>query len=337
MNPPLQFATLDETLHALGLLTVPRIHGVRLDVAIVGRNEDEAPPLVAPVPAPPPGAISGQGLRLEDIEADSTQAALLQRGKQILLVDQRSPRGIHQDGAGLHLLEFLARHDTARAGREHVVHAQHVGGAEQLLLRRRDLEASLGETAGFGGFIGFLLCQAGAPREHVHAEAQLARHGGLRAESAQAQQAQGLAAQRRHQARLPALPVRAGRDVGVPADDVLRQSQDQRPGLLVRRVVTLHRVGLALRPHHRDAQLGRRRDVDRRVAHPRRHQQLEIRQLAEHRPRELRAFTHRRYDREGLQPRNQLRMLGLDFRVQRRWEAVDFEAGVGCLEWFEVT
>lgn len=300
------------------------------------RDQHQTPTLGAPVSVSPPGTLPGQGLVLKDIEADAADLAPFQRVQQVLFVNQRAPRRVHQDRAGLHLRELCCGDDAARPRREHVVDAEDVGAAEQVFLGGCDLEGSRGEAARLGGLVGLLLRQARAPCQHVHAEAQLARDGGLGAEPSEAQEAQRFAAQRRHESRLPAASVGAGRDVGGAADDVLGESQDQRPRLLVGRVVACRRVGFGFGAHHGDAELRRGRDVDGRVAHPCRHQELELRELAQHRARELRAFSHRRDDREGLQPRDQLGVLRLDFGVECAWEVLDFKVWVRAFERLKV-
>ena len=111
--------------------------------------------------------------------------------------------------------------------------------------------------------------------------------GNLAAEVAETDDAEPGARELEAEGVLPA----AGADLAVFGNDVAGQREDQAPGELG------GRSPQATGASHFDAELATRVEVDRRVGHPGRDEQLEAGARLEQLTRERRAFTHRDDDR----------------------------------------
>ena len=132
---------------------------------------------------------------------------------------------------------------------------------------------------------GVLGLQVLAPGDDVHAEGE-ADLGDLAAELAQADDPEPRTRELEAERALPT----AVADVAVFSTDVPREGEDQAPGQLGRRHPQ------AGRSPHLDAQLATGVEVDRRVRHPRRDEQLEAGRVGQHPAGERRPFTHRDHD-----------------------------------------
>ena len=105
--------------------------------------------------------VRRQRLLVVDVEARAGDAALLQRGDQRRLVDQRPAAGVHEERARLHPRELGRADDAARAVRQDEVQGHHVGlraAASSLSTRVRADRR------------GALVGQVRAPGDHLHAE-----------------------------------------------------------------------------------------------------------------------------------------------------------------------
>ncbi len=210
------------------------------------RRQEHLAATVDPPRGRAPPAVRGQRLDLEDVQGRDADAALLQRVEQVLLDDERPPGRVDKDGPGLEQRQVRRGEDAARAVREHEVHADNVGRAEQLLLAD-DLERLVavgpvdGEAELARLLVGGLLGEVGAPGDDLGAEGQVhdARHGA--AQAAQPQHAEGLARHRDSGVGLPA----AGLDGSVVRGEVAGGTEDAGHGVL-RGAVHTRVAGLGL-------------------------------------------------------------------------------------------
>ena len=151
------------------------------------------------------------------------------------------------------------------------MNAHHVRASQQLVLgdeRRPHLGGSRG---------GEVL----APGDHVHLE-RAADLGHARAQPAESDDAEGLAVQTEPAAHLPPALARGA----ILDRDAAGEREDQAPRQLGRR------IGEPRGPADDDPTLHGRAHLDGRVAHSRRHQELEPRQLLEERARKRGPLTH---------------------------------------------
>ena len=114
---------------------------------------------------------------------------------------------------------------------------------------------------------GPLVGEVGAPRDRAHTE----RSGDgreQRSQIAEADDAERLAFEQRAETDLPA----AVANRRILGRDAAGQREDEPPRELDRR----GRAPPTLRATHRDAQLGRRVEIDRRMVHARRHEQAKV-------------------------------------------------------------
>ena len=205
--------------------------------------------------------VGGHRFRVEGIGGIAGNASLTQGADESRFVDDRAPRGIDQQGAPLHLAQFVWAHEAARARRQHAVDRQNVGAPEQLVL-----------ADPFGTMLACaLLGQVFAPGDRLHANAG-SDPGDPGAEIAEPNNAQRLAVE-----------IEAERFCQAP------------PGRMVWNSCRRFRANASIR---RDGQLGRGKaaaagatygdavilggfEIDRGVALAGGHQQLEARQLFE--------------------------------------------------------
>src|SRR5881628_2505295 len=250
------------------------------------------------------GMVERQRLLVVDVEAGAGDRALTERGHQRGLVDDRTARGVDQVGGRLHQAELARAEELARAVGEHEANAHHVRARQQLVLgheRRADLGRARGR-------------EVLAPRDHLHLERE-ADPGHARAQPAEPDDAERLAVQPEPAAHLPA--ALAGR--AVFGGDAAEEREGEPPRQLGRR------VGQPRGAAHRDLALAGRGHVDRRVAHARRHQELEPRQPLEERAGKRRALAHRDHRVEVSQPLGDrvriAQMIGEDDDVGAGWQA----------------
>ena len=84
------------------------------------------------------GVVGAQGLGVGDVEAGPEEVARAQRVREGLLVDDRSPARVDEDGPALHARQRGGVDEVPRLGREDGVQAHEVG------LREDHLEWSIG-------------------------------------------------------------------------------------------------------------------------------------------------------------------------------------------------
>ena len=228
--------------------------------------------------------VEGKGLLVEHVETRARDRSLSDRGHQRGLVDDRPARRVDQVGRRLHPGQLGGAQEPARAVAEHEVNAHHVGAGQQLVLGHEG-------GADLGGARGREVL---APGDHVHLE-RAADLGHARAQPAESDDAEGLAVQAEPAAHLPpTLTGRAILDRNAPDE-----GEDESPRQLGRR------IGKPRRSADDDPALHRRAHVDGRIAHSRRHQELEPRQSLEEWPRRTgcaRAWPPPRRSRRGGRP-----------------------------------
>lgn len=198
----------------------------------------------------------GQRLDVEDVHTGARDTALVQRGEQGVLVDDRRTRGVDQIRRRLQQGELGRAEQPPGAVAEREMHGDEVAVGQQLLLGSGQMDAHL---------VGVLLGEVLAPRGDPHPEGQ-PDLGHPAADLAEPQQAE-------------AAPVQIGADRALPRtagpqrlallDDPARQPQQQRPR-------QLDRWGRGTgRTADRDAVRLGGGVVDDRVAHTGRDQQLQ--------------------------------------------------------------
>ena len=186
-----------------------------------------------------------QRLLIEDIDRRAGDLARAERCDQRRLIHDRAARGVDEPRRRLHQREIGGSDKTVRAGAQHEMDGEDVRLPEEIFFR--DVGGARGQR--------LLLRQVLAPGDDAHAEGE-ADAGDLRADIAEAEHAQGLAAQIGADGALPA--ARAQRRVF--GGDMARAREDQSPCEFDRRRRRVTRGGDG------DAALGRRRDVDCGVA-----------------------------------------------------------------------
>src|SRR5438132_228218 len=130
---------------------------------------------------PPERVPHRQRLGVRDVEAGAPDQALVQRGHEVLAIDDLAPRDIDQDRVALHAAEEVAREEVVGRLRERQRDDHDVGGAEQVVeaVRLPQRHPGLGRDA------------VDVDREHLHAEAEGTPGDGA-AGAAQADDAHGL-------------------------------------------------------------------------------------------------------------------------------------------------
>src|SRR5262245_14939868 len=246
--------------------------------------------------------IGGQRLDVEHVEPGAGDLVLPQRRQQRRLLDDGTARGVDDVGRRLHQAELLCADEAARALRQDHVDGDEVRLAEQLLL------AHVTDT----GLLALLRRQVLAPGDDPHAE-RLRDLGRAGAELAEAENAEGQAFEIKADRGLPR---HAGLHSRVLVADATGQLEHQADGDAGSRAAGRWRAA------DHDAALLGGADVDRGVAQAGGDEQLQIRQLLDHRAGKPRALAHGADDVEALQ-----RLDDVVLAAQMLLEHLDVEVG----------
>ncbi len=227
------------------------------------------------------GVIDRQRLGVEHVQSGAGDCLVAQDRKHCALVDDRPARGVDDVGRGLHQREFLRAHEAAAALRQHHVDGDEIRLPEQILL------AHIPDT----GLLALLGGEVLAPGDHLHPE-RLRDLGDALPELAQAEHAERQSFEVEADGRLPAHARLHARVLVADAPGELEHEPDGDA-----RGRTADGRGPA---HHHVALLGGG-DIDRSIAHAGGDEELEIRELLDHRARKSGALAHGADDLEALQ------------------------------------
>ena len=213
-----------------------------------------------------------------------------------VLVDDRAARRVDEERIRAHEAQLARADEPARAVGELLVDRDHVRAGQEIV----ELDPLHADLGGVGRL------QVRAPGDDVHPEGETDR-GDAPPQAAEPDDPEPLALEVAAGRLLP--PARADRCVLLA--QVLHEAQDERPRELG------GRAAAAARPADHDAVVAGRVEVDRRVHHPRRHEQPQRRQPVEHGARERGALPHRDDDLVRREPRRRVvEVLGDEVHVR---------------------